>query len=168
MFYGIPPASSRAQKVDSGVLQALRAMATDGVLTLHVSGGCMSPLLPQQARVEVRAAQHYWPGDVLVFRSRQGRLFMHRLVGIYRRRGRWCFLAQPDRASRPDSAVDGAEVIGRVCGGDGSQLLSEVPWRHRALAIGRFVNFAAMRLGSRLHGIWRTLPRISRAFSATT
>jgi len=150
----------RAQPVCVRDLCALRELSQQAPLELKVSGTCMAPLLPAATSVLVAPALLYLPGDLIVFRSHGGRLFTHRLIGIYRRRGRWRYLAQPDRASAPDGAVLHEQIIGRVCGGEVCRELAAIPLRHRFWATLRFASHAWKRLASG-YGLRRPLPRPS-------
>ena len=123
-------------------LDALRAVAAEP-LQVRITGDCMAPRLRHGARFRVRSQPRYWPGDVLVIRSRPGGLIAHRLIGVYWRRGDWRWLTQADTAARPDGAVAGREIVGKVCGGECAPELVTVPIGHRLGAGLRFLRFAA-------------------------
>ena len=84
-------------------------------LSVSIYGDCMAPHLTAGQRVSVQALRRFWPGDILVFYSpRQDRLIAHRLIGAFRRDGRWRLLTQADNAQNPDPALEPHQVIGRV------------------------------------------------------
>ena len=113
---------------------------------VRVSGQCMAPLVQDGARVRVSgAAPYYWPGDVVVLPVGGRRLALHRVLGAYRRGGRWKVLTQGDLATRPDMAVLSTQILGRVQSGDCSPLLIKVPFSHRLRAFARFVQFVITR-----------------------
>lgn len=85
-----------------------------GPITVRVSGDCMAPDLNDGQAVEVAPARLYWPGDVVVYATGDGRLLGHRFLGYYRRRGRWKMLIRADNARGPDPGVLGDQVLGRV------------------------------------------------------
>jgi hypothetical protein len=93
--------------------KALRHLASE-VLAIRVNGRCMQPQLQHGAVVRVRSAPRYWPGDVVVYRNRQGLLLVHRVLGYYRRRGRWQLLIQADGAPGPDQGARPEQILGRV------------------------------------------------------
>jgi hypothetical protein len=125
-------------------LDALRAVAAEPV-RVRISGACMEPRLSDGASVWVRSRRLYWPGDVLVIRSRLGGLVAHRLIGVYRRCGEWRWLTQADAAARPDCAVTRREIIGEVSGGECSPEVASVPLGHRFGAMVRLARFAINR-----------------------
>lgn len=131
-------------------LSALQALAAEAPLPMRVRGDCMAPLVENGAWVAIVGPAHrYWPGDVVAIRTAGRGLALHRVLGAYRRRGEWRYLTQGDRAPWPDRAVNAAEVLGRIGGGDCSPWLIQVPTWHRLRALGRF---AAIIL---IHGIKR-------------
>ena len=125
-------------------LAAVRSIAAERPLRIRITGDCMAPRLRDNAYVWVHARRRYWPGDVLVIRSRSGQLLAHRLIGVYRRHGHWRWLTKADSAPRPDFAVSAAEIVGRLSGGECSSALVSVPFRDRMLAAWRFLRFAAI------------------------
>lgn len=62
------------------LFQALREMS-DSPISFRIRGACMSPSLADGTSVAVRARRFYFPGDVLVFRTRAGDLAAHRMLG---------------------------------------------------------------------------------------
>lgn len=123
----------------------LRKLA-DEPLTIRIIGQCMHPHLEDQARVHLRTARWYWPGDVVVAMSPDGRLLAHRLIGGYSIGRGWRWLTQADEAPRPDASLTPARLIGKICGGDCSPHLSRVPLSHRIAALTRFGRFILSRL----------------------
>jgi hypothetical protein len=132
-------------------LHQLAGLTSGAELSLHVRGECMQPLIASGARVRVRRARFYFPGDVLaVLDARAGVVKLHRCVGYRRHAGTWCVLTQPDASS-----VDGdppaplSDVIGRVIGGECDAAAVAVPWRTRAKATRVFCVRALRWLGDR-------------------
>lgn len=120
---------------------ALGEMAAEEPLTITVRGGCMEPWLSDGERVAVRPRRLYWPGDVVAFQDRRGRLVVHRLLGWRPARGGWRCLTQADAARQADSSVPSNRVLGRV--------RVPVPWSQRLRAVGRLalLTMALLRRG---------------------
>lgn len=131
-----------------GVASALAEMAADGApLTCLVRGLSMQPLLADGERVEVARRRRYWPGDVVALVSPGGHPLVHRLLGFYRRRGRWLAVTRGDAAPVADSPVPLSAFLGRVIAAEGRHRgFATVPWSARLLACGRFVAFLLGRL----------------------
>lgn len=117
--------------------RALAEMTAEGPVIIRVLGDCMAPGLLDGDRVEVVRHRWYWPGDVVAFQDRRGRLTVHRVIGGRPARGGWRLLTQADAAPRADSSVPRARVVGRVC--------TPVSWTARLRAVGRYL---------RLVGAW--------------
>jgi len=128
-------------------LHQLARLTSGAELSLHVRGECMQPLIASGARVRVRRARFYFPGDVLaVLDARAGVVKLHRCVGYRRHASTWCVLTQPDASSvggiAPalrggamsigDPPAPLPDVIGRVIGGECDASVVAVPWRTRA------------------------------------
>ena len=125
-------------------LAAVRSIAAERPVRIRITGDCMAPRLRDGAYVWVQSKPRYWPGDVLVIRSRFGGLVAHRLIGRYRRHCAWRWLTQADSAPRPDCAVTAAEIVGKISQGECSPDLISVPLRHRVWAAWRFLRFATI------------------------
>ena len=121
-----------------------RAVGGDPV-TITVKGGCMAPWIEDDARVEVTPAAFYWPGDVVVALSADGRYLVHRVIGCYRRSAGLKVLTQADAAVWPDAAVSPAQILGRVSGGECHPRIVSVPLAHRLKALFRFARFGIRR-----------------------
>lgn len=113
-------------------------MFSEDCPVVSIAGACMAPALSAGRRLPVVAARRYWPGDVLVFLGHDGGLYAHRLIGLYRRCGRWRYLTQADNAVRPDASLTRERILGRLAGGVGLR------WRVRAMA--RFIGFCWRRV----------------------
>lgn len=98
------------------VFAALREIAAEDPVEVRVVGDCMAPLLADGGRVRVRPARFYWPGDVVVVRSAEGRLLAHRLLGLRPWRGGLAWVTQGDGCDFPDTPVSRAALLGRVAG----------------------------------------------------
>ena len=109
----------------------------------------MEPYLKNQARVSIRRVRAYLPGDVLVVRRVTGRPVVHRLIGLFPAEGSLRFLTQADNSPTADASVTRDAILGKVCGGQCSPIAVNIPLRHRAKAVGRFLSFLASRLRQR-------------------
>ncbi len=114
---------------------AVADLASSGPVTVTVRGGCMAPKIPDGARVVVAPATRYWIGDVVAYRTRQGGLVLHRVLGYRRREGRWYLVTRGDRDRGVDGPVAPEQVIGRLERG--------VAPVGRVAAAGRFLVWAA-------------------------
>ncbi|MBV8203289.1 MAG: S24/S26 family peptidase [Acidobacteria bacterium] len=81
---------------------------------MTVRGDCMAPRLRDGDRVLVAPAARYWPGDVVAFRTPQGRLALHRLLGYRLCSGRLLCVTRGDRCDRPDSPLTPERLLGRA------------------------------------------------------
>jgi len=121
------------------VFATLRAMARERPVEVTVRGDCMAPRLADGERVEVAPARLYWPGDILVFRSADGRLRVHRFLGYRLHAGRLACVTRGDVCSCRDAPVPLEGVLGRVTGrGAGPSL--------RLLAALEYLRLAFRRL----------------------
>ena len=135
------------QPVSTKVARMLRELAAETPVSVRVSGECMAPLLESGAMIQVIRQRVYWPGDPVVIHALDGRLLVHRLLGGYSKGRGWRWLTQADNALRPDAAVPGERLIGRVCGGDCSERLIRVPLSDRWRAARQFIRFGLRRAG---------------------
>jgi hypothetical protein len=124
--------------------EVLRELAADTPLRFRIQGCCMSPLLEDGAVVEITDKKFYWPGDVLVFRGRDGRVLVHRLIGLYPCFGGIRYITKADRAFQPDASVGRQRILGVVKGGDVAPALANVPFAHRLHSLGTFLLFALL------------------------
>jgi phage repressor protein C with HTH and peptisase S24 domain len=121
-------------------------MAADEPITVTINGDCMQPLLHPGAQIEVCSARRYLPGDIVVLLAPDGHYLVHRVLGVYRRKGHRKLLTQADAATRPDRADSPDRVIGRVCGGECDPRVMEIPLVHRLQAIVCFTRHALRKL----------------------
>jgi len=94
----------------------------------------MAPALDDGAMVSVRARRFYFPGDVLVFRTRAGDLAAHRILG-------WrpaAFVTKGDGCEIHDAPVRQDAIVGAV------QL--QVRLRERMRAMSHFARIVVRRL----------------------
>lgn len=103
----------------------LQALLAEAPCQLRIHGTCMNPTIRHHQTVTVARARCYWPGDVLVVRAHDGRLYAHRLILVYRRHGRWRYVTRADTAARADTALERERILGR--------LMEPVGWRGRLL-----------------------------------
>jgi signal peptidase I len=96
------------------VFEALRRLAREGPVEVNVRGDCMAPLFADGDRVRVTACRAYWPGDVVVFRTADGRLLAHRLLGYRPYAGNLAFVTRGDACVVHDAPVPRAAVLGRI------------------------------------------------------
>jgi hypothetical protein len=93
---------------------ALRDLAREHPVEVTVRGGCMAPLLSDGERVKVAPARFYWPGDVVVFQTADGRLLVHRLLGWRPWAGVLAGVTQGDGCPCHDAPVPRERLLGRV------------------------------------------------------
>ena len=137
---------SENYKPSQAWLAAFREISEGVPFQVRVSGQCMAPLVQDGARVQISGpAPYYWPGDVVVLPVDGRGLALHRVLGAYRRGGRWRYLTQGDSATRPDTAVLSSQIFGRIQSGDCSPLLIRVPFSHRLRAFAQFLQFVINR-----------------------
>lgn len=143
-------------RIHAATWQALGQMAGGESLSLRVSGECMEPFLKNQARVLVRRCRVYLPGDVLVVQRPSRPPVIHRLIGLFPTKGSLRYLTQADNSPTPDGSVTREAILGKVCGGECSPLLLNVPFRHRAKAVSIFLTFVGSRLKHRTWSLLKT------------
>jgi hypothetical protein len=124
---------------------ALRDLAREHPVEVTVRGGCMAPLLADGERVVVAPARAYWPGDVVVFQTADGRLLVHRLLGWRPWAGFPAFVTQGDGCPCHDAPVPRSRLLGRVIAPERARPgLSD-----RLRACAAFFRLAGRRLGRR-------------------
>lgn len=113
---------------------------------LFVEGSCMIPHLFPGQRLSAEPARAYRIGDIVVVRESapSNRLLVHRVIGLYRRQGRWRLVTKAETGRRPDTAVSLDRVLGQVAQVDGAAL--HIRWRDRLRAAWCFAAFALARL----------------------
>lgn len=146
-----PPAAGPAVEPGAGIagdgrlvaarLDAARAAARSGPLTLTVRGVSMAPLLADGERVQVARAAVYWPGDLVAFAAADGRLLIHRLLGYRPWAGGLAAVTRGDACPGPDAPVPLPRLIGRVVGRP-----DLAPPAARVRALCGFLGLAARRL----------------------
>jgi hypothetical protein len=146
------------QDLAPSVWAAVGQIAATEPITVRISGGCMSPAIPDGARVRVARRRHYWPGDVLVFAAAGGRLTAHRLVGGCRWRGRFRLFTRADNAARLDGAILVSQVLGLVVGGECHRDIAKVPLTQRLRSFLLFSRAALARLTAMAVPSPRNLP----------
>lgn len=127
------PATAGPSSPLHAIHSVLKEVADDG-FRVRVKGTCMSPWLVDGSLVRVAAPRRLLPGDVLAYRDGNGRMVVHRLIGCYRRQGRWRLLLQADSARSPDPGIAGEQVLGKA-------IDVRVPLGYRLWAVLRFARF---------------------------
>lgn len=79
-------------------------------LPFRIRGECMAPAFGDGAVVSVRARRFYFPGDVLVFRTRAGDLAAHRMLGWRRA----AIVTKGDHCEIHDAPVARDAIVGAV------------------------------------------------------
>jgi len=97
-------------------LEFLRELAGDEGVAVVVRGDCMEPLIRGGARLTVRKRRFYFPGDVIVFRTPNGELAAHRILGYRRAGGGMAFVTKGDHCLRHDAPIEPSMVVGAVEG----------------------------------------------------
>lgn len=147
----MPPAPTEPHRLAatrvpaSRLLEPLRAIAAESMISARVNGNCMSPLLTDGARIEIRPRRLYLPGDLLAFAHGSGTFFVHRFLG-YAWAGRLLLVTQADSASRRDGPVDPRQVLGRVCGGEVPRRAVAIPPADRLRAVGLWAKWGLCHL----------------------
>ena len=104
--------------MDLRVFAALRDLAAVEDSPVVIGGDCMEPLLRRGETVRVRARRFYFPGDVIVFRTRAGDLAAHRVLGWHPKG----LVTKGDDCVERDAPVSHADVVGaarvRIAFGD--------------------------------------------------
>jgi len=126
----------------------MRELVRETALEVPVAGQCMAPLLVEGERVGLEPARLLWPGDVVAFRSADGRLLLHRFLGYWPTSRGLRLLTQADSAPAPDAPVEPASVIGRLAERTGRPF--RVPTRTRLSATARFLSLALRAVARRL------------------
>lgn len=150
------PKQMNDTQIQSSIWPAIGQMVDLERLSLRVSGRCMEPLLRDQARVTTKRANVYFPGDVLIVQRPSGSPVVHRLIGMFPAKGSLRYLTQADKSPTPDGSFTRDAILGKVCGGQCSPLAVNIPLRHRAKAVGRFVTFIGTRLRQRTWSLLKT------------
>ena len=127
----------------------MRELVRETALEVPVTGQCMAPLLIEGERVGLEPVSLLWPGDVVAFRSADGRLLLHRFLGYWPTTRGLRLLTRADSAPAPDAPVEPASVIGRLAERAGRPF--KVPIRTRLTAAGRFGATALRAIARRLH-----------------
>ena len=136
-------------KTRKAIDTALKSLAADNQLCVHINGTCMQPLINDRARVEITRQRRYWPGDILVKRDHNGKLVAHRLLGYFPRSGQLYFVTRADNAKAADAPVAGGQIIGRISGGMCEKAASVIPFSYRLKALGQFSALVIKRLSMR-------------------
>lgn len=97
--------------MNSRTFTALREAARGERISIVVRGDCMQPQLRDGDAVDIRAKRVYWPGDVIVFRTRAGVLAVHRVLG-WRAAG---VVTRGDHCVDHDPPVARDAILGAVC-----------------------------------------------------
>lgn len=144
----------------SGAAAEVRdALLREGPTTLTIRGACMEPWIRDGARVEIRPRRRYWPGDLVAFWARDGRLTVHRLVAYRPSRDGLRLVTQADAAPRADTSFPPGRILGRVGGGECAPEAVCVPLRHRLWALGRGMLFLVHGLLHRTASLRRSASR---------
>jgi hypothetical protein len=112
----------------------VRALASQEAVSVRVEGQCMAPRIASGVTVAVAPRAVYWPGDVLAFEGRDGRLWLHRLIGWRPWNGRWCLVTRADNGDHPDPPLPAAAVLGRAA--------VPVSWGDRRRAVATYLRLA--------------------------
>lgn len=94
--------------MDVRVFSALRELAREEDSPVVISGDCMEPLLRRGETVHVRARRRYFPGDVIVFRTRAGDLAAHRVLGWHPKG----LITKGDDCVERDAPVSREDIVG--------------------------------------------------------
>jgi hypothetical protein len=149
-----PPVPPRA------LAAGLRELARELPLVVTVRGDCMAPRLRDGDQVAVAPAARYWPGDVVAFRTPQGRLAVHRLLGYRLCAGRLLCVTRGDHCDLPDSPLAPERLVGRA--------VPRPTLAERAQALLAWLALALRAARRRLAGAGRWLAAASRRLAAVS
>lgn len=92
------------------------ALGKGRIARLAPIGGSMYPFIRSGEAVLIDRASgrglRY--GDIVLYCNNEGKVFIHRIVGVLRSGGDVRFIVKGDAAARPDNVVRDHEVLGRV------------------------------------------------------
>jgi hypothetical protein len=138
---------------------AVRDLAAEAPVDATVRGSSMAPLLEDGDRVRIARARLYLPGDVVAFRSGDGRLVVHRLLGYRLHHGRLAGVTRGDAVPQTDPPVPFGELLGRVISRAVTRPSTRpstrpepaplVPWSARLAAVGAFFQLVVRRIRRR-------------------
>ena len=103
--------NAKASKIRTEILR--RYIADGGNFAFRASGCSMLSAIRPSDLLHVGQAHSFHPGDVLVF-DQDGRLVVHRLIGIVRQPGEQQLIFRGDNQRQSDAAVRPEAVLGRV------------------------------------------------------
>jgi hypothetical protein len=110
----LPRPRPAAAFASTAVAVALRDLAREQPLAITVRGDCMAPRLRDGDRVEIAPARRYWPGDIVAFHTREGRIALHRMLGYRFLAGRLACVTRGDRSRLPDAPLAPERLLGRA------------------------------------------------------
>lgn len=134
----LDPAPPSGYATGSLAFEGLRQLAETAPLRLIVRGSCMAPRWQDGERVLIDRRRRYWPGDVVAFRTTDGRLLLHRLLGYRLERGRVALVTRGDGCPCHDAPVPCDSILGRT--------LEPVPVAARLRALASYLRLALRRL----------------------
>ena len=127
--------------MEYAVMQCLKdSLAQGDGITIIVQGLCMEPSLNNREQIRIKAARHYWPGDIVAYYSRgKKKRFVHRLLGPVRTRGRCGYLAIGDNSIIPDVMTGRDNLLGKVV--ERSKTPYRASARERFQAVTRYLYY---------------------------
>ncbi|MGV6826271.1 MAG: S24/S26 family peptidase [bacterium] len=131
---------------DPRLLSSLNQLGST-MLPIRIRGQCMSPRLQDGELAYFARQKFYWPGDIVVFTRSNGQLVAHRLLGYYRRNGKWKAFTKGDNNRAPDGEVAITKLIGKIT----SQQAGLVD---RFMSISQFSRYVLLHLA---HGIRKAI-----------
>ena len=94
---------------------AASILDSGAILRFRARGASMRPLIKDGDTVWVAPLNiQPKPGDILLFKTRDGRLFVHRLVQTQTHASRQMYQCQGDAVLVPDEWIDEEHLLGRV------------------------------------------------------
>jgi signal peptidase I len=86
------------------------------IVRLAPIGGSMYPFIRSGEAIRIKSAKDSGVryADIILYCDKEGKVMIHRIMGVRRTGGKFGFLVKGDSAARPDGVIRADEVIGKV------------------------------------------------------
>ena len=132
--------------------ELLKTFAREGPLTVAVDGDCMQGTMPCGSVLRLESERKYWPGDVIAFKRKDGKIVCHRLLGYVPGRNGWCVITRAENSVQVDKPVLLSSVLGKVTLIDDEPFHPELKTRARSVLqyFAAVIRWLAARLENKL------------------